>query len=143
MSQRPRVRYPVRPHTFVSPSADSRRAVVSYWRKYVHEVLANRLGGLSLPRKSVVRLTDRPDMITDVYCGRKTTLQQRQWRRHLVLCELMRQRRGFFNCTCYIISNLCLFDYTWSIMFVLLSLCRSFSFSACNRCVCVCMWENV
>ena len=33
------VRYPVWPHTFVSPSADSRGAVVSYWRKYVHEVL--------------------------------------------------------------------------------------------------------
>ena len=45
-----------------NPSADSRRAVVSYWRKYVHEVLVNRLGGLSLPRKSVVRSTDRPDM---------------------------------------------------------------------------------
>ena len=42
---------------FVSASAFSRRAVVSYWRKYVHEVLVNRLGGLSLPRKSVVRLT--------------------------------------------------------------------------------------
>ena len=44
-------------NTFVSPSAFSRRAVVSYLRKYVHEVLVNRLGGLSLPRKSVVRLT--------------------------------------------------------------------------------------
>ena len=33
---------PVRPHTFVSPSADSRRAVVSYWRKYVHKVLVTR-----------------------------------------------------------------------------------------------------
>ena len=53
----------------------SRRAVVSYWRKYVHEVLVNRLGGLSLPRKSVVRLTDRPDMTVDVYRGRKTTIQ--------------------------------------------------------------------
>ena len=61
---------PVRPHTFVSPSADSRGAVVSYWRKYVQEVLVNRLGGLSLPRKSVVRLTDRPDMTLDVYRGR-------------------------------------------------------------------------
>ena len=69
------VRYPVWPHTFVSPSAFSRRAVVSYWRKYVHEVLVNRLGGLSLPRKSVVRLTDRPDMTLDVYRGRKTTNQ--------------------------------------------------------------------
>ena len=59
----------------VSPSAFSRRAVVSYWRKYVHEVLVNRLGGLSLPRKSVVRLTDRPDMTLDVYRGRKTTMQ--------------------------------------------------------------------
>ena len=46
---------PVWQHTFVSPSAFSRRAVVGYWRKYVHEVLVNRLGGLSLPRKSVVR----------------------------------------------------------------------------------------
>ena len=34
------------------------------------------LGGLSLPRKSVVRLTDRPDMILDVYHGRKTTTIQ-------------------------------------------------------------------
>ena len=42
----------------------------------MHEVLVNRLGGLSLPRKSVVRLTDRPDMILDVYRGRKTTNQQ-------------------------------------------------------------------
>ena len=39
----------------------------------MHEVLVNRLGGLSLPRKSVVRLTDRPDMTLDVYCGRKTS----------------------------------------------------------------------
>ena len=54
------------------------RFVVSYWRKYVHEVLVNRLGGLSVPRKSVVRLTDRPDMTLDVYRGRKTTMQQQQ-----------------------------------------------------------------
>ena len=39
----------------------------------MHEVLVNRLGGVSLPRKSVVRLTDRPDMALDVYRGRKTT----------------------------------------------------------------------
>ena len=63
---------------FRSPSAFSRRAVVSYWRKYVHEVLVNRLGGLSLPRKSVVRLTDRPDMTLDVYHGRKITMQHQQ-----------------------------------------------------------------
>ena len=42
----------------------------------MHEVLVNRLGGLSLPRKSVVRLTDRPHMTLDVYRGRKTTIQQ-------------------------------------------------------------------
>ena len=42
----------------------------------MHGVLVNRLGGLSLPRKSVVRLTDRPDMTLDVYRGRKTTIQQ-------------------------------------------------------------------
>ena len=45
---------------------------------YVHEVLVNRLGGLSLLRKSVVRLTDRPDITLDVYRGRKTTMQQQQ-----------------------------------------------------------------
>ena len=44
----------------------------------MREVLVNRFGGLSLPRKSVVRLTDRPDMTLDVYRGRKTTIQQRQ-----------------------------------------------------------------
>ena len=52
----------------------------------MHEVLVNRLGGLSLPRKSVVRLTDRPDMTLDVYRGRKTTNQQQQekvaWKKH-------------------------------------------------------------
>ena len=46
----------------------------------MHEVLVNRLGGLSLPRKSVVRLIDRPDMTLDVYHGRKTTMQQQQHR---------------------------------------------------------------
>ena len=69
-------RYPVWQHTYVSPSAFSRTAVASYWRKYVHEVLVNCLGGLSLPRKSVVRLTDHPDMTFNVYRGRKTTMQQ-------------------------------------------------------------------
>ena len=44
----------------------------------MHEVLVNRLGGLSLPKKSVVRLTDRLDMTVDVYRGRKTTMQQQQ-----------------------------------------------------------------
>ena len=48
----------------------------------MHEVLVIRLGGLSLPRKSVVRLTDRPDMTIDVYRGRKTTTQQQQMIRY-------------------------------------------------------------
>ena len=41
----------------------------------MHEVLVNYLGGVNLPRKSVVRLTDSPDMTLDVYRGRKTTSQ--------------------------------------------------------------------
>ena len=36
----------------------------------MYEVLANRLGGLSLLTKSVVRLTDRPGMTSAVYRGR-------------------------------------------------------------------------
>ena len=50
----------------------------------MHEVLVNRLGGLTLPRKSVVRLTDRPDMTLDVYRGRKTTTQQQQQRAEII-----------------------------------------------------------
>ena len=44
----------------------------------MHEVLVNPLGGLSLPRKSVVRLTDPPDMTLDAYGGHKTATQQQQ-----------------------------------------------------------------
>ena len=39
----------------------------------MHKVLVNSLGGLSLPRKSVARLTDCPNMTLDVYCGCSTT----------------------------------------------------------------------
>ena len=42
----------------------------------MHEVLVNHLGGLSLPRKRVFRLTDHPNMTLDVYRGRKTIQQQ-------------------------------------------------------------------
>ena len=62
---------PVWPHTFISPLADSRRAVVGYWQKYVHDALVNHLGGLSLLGKSVVRFTDCPDMT--IKHGHKTT----------------------------------------------------------------------
>ena len=71
-----RVRCPVQPHTFVSPSAELRRVVASYWRTYVHEVLVNRLVGLNLPRKSMGRLTARHDNTLDVYRGRKTTTRR-------------------------------------------------------------------
>ena len=42
----------------------------------MHEVLVNRLGGLSQPRKSVVRLTGRPGMTFDVkqQCNNNNTL---------------------------------------------------------------------
>ena len=60
----------------------------------MHEVLVNRLGGLSLPRKSVVRLTDRPDMTLDVYRGRKTTMQQQQ-QQNLRLCIIFDFSRDF------------------------------------------------
>ena len=49
------------------------------------KVLVNRLGSLSLPKKSVVRLTDRPDMTLDVYRGRKTTMQQQ----HLCILKVL------------------------------------------------------
>ena len=43
------------------PSAYSRRVVVSYKQKHVHKVLVSCLVKL-VQEKSVVRLTDRPDM---------------------------------------------------------------------------------
>ena len=42
----------------------------------MHFVLVNRLGGLRLPRNSVVRLTGRPDMTAGVYRGLKA-IQER------------------------------------------------------------------
>ena len=45
----------------ILPSADSRRVVVSYKRKYVHEVLVNRLVKLTQDIR-VVSWTDHPDM---------------------------------------------------------------------------------
>ena len=44
----------------------------------MHLVLVNRLGGLSLTRKSVVTLTGRPDMTIAVYCEPETRTQQQQ-----------------------------------------------------------------
>ena len=44
--------------------------VVSYWQKYVLEIMVNRLGGLSLPKKDMVRLADCPEMTIGVYRGR-------------------------------------------------------------------------
>ena len=64
------MRYPFWSHIFISPYFDLRTAVVSYWRKYVHLVLVIRLGGLSLARNCVVRVTGRPDKTIAVYCRR-------------------------------------------------------------------------
>ena len=59
-------------HSF--PFADSSRAVVNYWPKDVHLVLVNRLG--SLPRNSVVRLTDRLNMTVVVDWDVKPQIKQ-------------------------------------------------------------------
>ena len=73
----------------------------------MHKVLVNHLGGLSLPRKSVVRLTDRPDMTLDVYHGRKTTMQGKlpvpgrpinlDFSRARAYCACTRCGRGLFG----------------------------------------------
>ena len=44
----------------------------------MHEVLVNGSGAQSLPRKSVVRLIDGPDMTSDVYHKRKTPPQPKK-----------------------------------------------------------------
>ena len=86
-SQRYWVRYPVRPHALMEIDHEifskvsfpllsiQESTVFIYWRKYGHLVLVIRLGWLSLPRNNVVRLTDRPDLTTAAYRGRKATIQ--------------------------------------------------------------------
>ena len=82
----------------------------------MHEVLVNRLGGLSLPKKSVVSLTDLPDMNLDVSRGRKTTIQQQQNNKSvevgvgvIVLCVhnvLYRCMDFFLNLQRYVIATI-------------------------------------
>ena len=57
----------------------------------MQEVLVNCLGSLSLPRKSVARLTDRLDMTLDVFRGRKTTTQQQQRQRSASFAPLIQK----------------------------------------------------
>ena len=71
----------------IAQSVGNLTHVVSYWRKYVHEVLVNHFGGLSLPRKSVVRLTDRPHMTLDVYHGVKQQINNNQ-QHGLIITEI-------------------------------------------------------
>ena len=63
---------------YFMPSKYSPWLVVSYWRKNGHRIPVNRLVGLSPPRKSVVRLTDRPAMTMAVNRGRSVTTQEQQ-----------------------------------------------------------------
>ena len=60
------------------PLIHSRRVVVSYKRKYVHELLVNRLFKPA-QEKSVVRWTDRPAMTIAVDLGRKATKPTNQF----------------------------------------------------------------
>ena len=79
----------------------------------MHEVLVNRLGGLSLPRKSVVRLTDRTDMTLDVYHRRKTTTQQqkslsREVNRKSQKLSVIEKGQIIGKCTCICLHRVCL-----------------------------------
>ena len=80
---------PAQYHTFVEidheiismaillPSTDSIRVIVSYKRKYVHEVLVNSLVKFA-EEKSVVRRTDCPDMTIAVNWGVKNETKQKK-----------------------------------------------------------------
>ena len=63
----------------------------------MHEVLINRLGGLSLPRKIVARLTDRPDMTLDVYRGRKTTTTTQQQQQQPTAARTKLHKKNNYN----------------------------------------------
>ena len=57
-SQRSRLRYPVLPHSFVFTPADSRKAVVCYWRKYVHStvviIIDMTIAAVKLHRNNII-----------------------------------------------------------------------------------------
>ena len=65
----------------------------------MHEVLVNRLGGLSLPRKSVVRLIDSLDMTLDVYPEHKQYNIIQEW----TLLRRSRQKENSENASSEII----------------------------------------
>lgn len=85
LNQRLRVRYPVQPHScrrnsswkifskaHSPPSADSRTVLVSYWPKYMHFVLINRLS-----MKMGGRLTDMLDRTLIGWLGRNISTQHK------------------------------------------------------------------
>ena len=57
------------------PLIHSRRVVVSYKRKYVHEILVNRLFKPAQEKVWLLRWTDRPAMTIAVDLGRKANKQ--------------------------------------------------------------------
>ena len=75
----------------------------------MHEVLVNPLGGLSLPRKSVVRYTDRPDMTLGIYRGRKTTMQQQQQQPDMIeiLLKRMYKCNSSVQLFCFVSPSFC------------------------------------
>ena len=52
-----------------APSYHSRRAVVSYWQKYLHMYWLTTRNRTSLPRKSLRRFTDLLSMAISVFTG--------------------------------------------------------------------------
>ena len=105
----------------------------------MHEVLVNSLGGLSLPRKSVVRLTDRPDMTLDVYRGRKTTMQQHVTEdafghgfiSSLVTFQMLMQEKNMFDP--YNVTSL-RFLSGITVMCLSIGTPKSNKFSICSKC---------
>ena len=65
------------------PSADSRRVVGGYKRKYVHKILVNCLVKLA-QEKSVIRCTDHPNIIIAVDLDIKNQTKQNQQKTYVV-----------------------------------------------------------
>ena len=89
-------------------------------------MIITTLTGLSLPRKSVVRLTDRPDMTLDVYRGRKTTIQQQQLSFWVQLSHMVSAYSITGRIVMYIVSNDFLSSKTLSFLIVFI-LTQAFS----------------
>ena len=89
---------------------DNTQVIVGYWRKYVHFVLVNRVGDLSLSRNSVSRLPTGHDLNSVDWAVRNQTNKAIRSVPGLILGAM--RNPATLDCGTYFTASLLLFCYT-------------------------------